>query len=336
MSKSSSSPALAHSAATPVRQFQVGGMDCASCAAAIERAVIDLDGVRGVQVDVMKGTVRVARDAAFGDADLAGAIRKAGYQVRERAAETESRPIGRLVAAVVSGVLLAVGLAIGWAGSPVSPVPFLVLGTVAGGWYVAPRGWKALRARSLDINFLMTLAAVGAGIIGEWGEAAAAMFLFAVAQLLEGHAMGRARRAIAALMKLAPREATVRRDGQEQLVPVETVAVGEHIVVRPGERLPLDGIVVQGHSALDQSPITGESVPVDKEPGSEVFAGSINGHGGLEVRVTSHAEDTTLARIMHAVEEAQASRAPSQSFVDRFARVYTPAVVALAALVAVL
>ena len=336
MSKSSSSPALAHSTAVPVRQFRVGGMDCASCAAAIERAVTDLEGVRGVQVDVMQGTVRVARDAAFGDADLAGAIRKAGYQVSERAPDHHSQPVGRLVAAAVSGVLLAVGLAIGWAGSPVSPVPFLALGTVAGGWYVAPRGWKALRARSLDINFLMTLAAVGAGIIGEWGEAAAAMFLFSVAQLLEGFAMGRARRAIAALMKLAPREATVRRDGREQVVPVEAVAIGEHIVVRPGERLPLDGLVVQGHSAIDQSPITGESMPADKAPGSEVFAGSINGHGGLEVRVTRHAEDTTLARIMHAVEEAQASRAPSQSFVDRFARIYTPAVVVLAALVALL
>lgn len=311
-------------------------MDCASCAAAIERAVGGLEGVQGVQVDVMSGTVRVAREAAYGDGDLAGAIRAAGYSVRERSTGSERRPRGPLVAAALSGVLLAAGLALGWAGSSVTPVPFLALSTLVGARYVAPRGWKALRARSLDINFLMTLAAVGAGIIGEWGEAAAAMFLFAVAQLLEGFAMGRARRAIAALMKLAPREATVRRDGHDQVVAVETVRVGEQIVIRPGERLPLDGVVVQGHSALDQSPITGESMPVDKEPGSEVFAGSINGHGGLEVRVTSHAEDTTLARIMHAVEEAQATRAPSQSFVDRFAKVYTPAVVVLAALVAVL
>jgi Cd2+/Zn2+-exporting ATPase len=311
-------------------------MDCASCAVAIERAVGGLEGVQGVQVDVMSGTVRVAREVAYGDVDLASAIRAAGYSVRERSPGPERRPRGPLVAAALSGVLLAAGLALGWAGSPVTPVPFLALSTLVGARYVAPRGWKALRARSLDINFLMTLAAVGAGIIGEWGEAAAAMFLFAVAQLLEGFAMGRARRAIAALMKLAPREATVRRDGHDQVVAVETVRVGEQIVIRPGERLPLDGVVVQGHSALDQSPITGESMPVDKEPGSEVFAGSINGHGGLEVRVTSHAEDTTLARIMHAVEEAQATRAPSQSFVDRFAKVYTPAVVVLAALVAVL
>jgi Cd2+/Zn2+-exporting ATPase len=292
--------------------------------------------VRGVQVDVMQGTVRVARDAAFDDADLAGAIRKAGYTVRERAGGPEARPPGPMVAAGTSGLFLAIGLALDWTGSALPAVPFLGIGTLAGAWYVAPRGWKALRSGTLDINVLMTVAAIGAGIIGEWGEAAAAMFLFSVAQLLEGLAMGRARRAIAALMRLAPREATVRRDGQERVVPVESVAVGEHIVVRPGERLPLDGIVVQGHSAVDQSPITGESLPVDKAPGGEVFAGSINGHGGLEVRVTSHAQDTTLSRIMHAVEEAQASRAPSQSFVDRFARVYTPAVVVLAALVAVL
>jgi Cd2+/Zn2+-exporting ATPase len=175
MSKNSSSATLAHSAAAPVRQFQVGGMDCASCAAAIERAVADLEGVRGVQVDVMQGTVRVARDAEFGDADLAGAIRQAGYTVRDRTAGREARPAGRLRAAVLSGALLTLGLAIGWAGSPVSPVPFLALATMVGGWYVAPRGWKALRARSLDINFLMTVAAVGAGIIGEWAEAAAAL-----------------------------------------------------------------------------------------------------------------------------------------------------------------
>jgi Cd2+/Zn2+-exporting ATPase len=336
MSKNSSSATLSHSAAAPIRQFRVGGMDCASCAAAIERAVGGLEGVRGVQVDVMQGTVRVARDPGLDDADLTGAIRKVGYTVSERPADREAQPVGRLVAAAVSGLFLLAGLGVGWAGAPVPPVPFLAISIVAGGWYVVPKGWQALRSRALDINFLMTLAALGAAVIGEWSEAAAAMFLFAVAQQLEGFAMGRARRAITGLVKLAPREATVRRDGRELTVPVEAVAVGDVIIVRPGERVALDGVVERGHSALDQSPITGESMPVDKEPGSEVFAGSINGHGALEVRVTSHADDTTLARILHLVEEAQASRAPSQSFVDRFARVYTPAVVALAALVAVL
>jgi len=327
---------LEHTAAVPVREFRVGGMDCASCAVAIERAVQGLAGVRGVQVDVMRGTVRIARDLRYGDDEVARAIRAAGYTVHGAVGERVPGQRGRLAAAGLSGALLLFGLALGWAKAPFPALPFMVAAIVSGGWYVAPKGWRALRTRTLDINFLMTVAAVGAGFIGEWGEAAAAMFLFAVAQLLEGWAMGRARRAIAALMKLAPREAAVRRGGQEVVVPVEQIAIGEIIVIRPGERVPLDGVVTAGYSALDQAPITGESMPVDKEAGSEVFAGSINGHGALEVRVTHHAEDTTLAKILHAVEEAQASRAPSQTFVDRFARIYTPAVCVLALLVAVI
>jgi Cd2+/Zn2+-exporting ATPase len=199
-----------------------------------------------------------------------------------------------------------------------------------------PRGIKALRTGSLDINILVTLASIGAMVLGEWSEAAAVMFLFAVAQLLETWSMGRARRAIQALMQLAPSEATVRRDGQLTVVPVASVKPGEIILVRPGDRIPLDGVVSSGESAVDQATITGESVPVNKTAGDEIFAGTINGHGALEARVTRHVEDTTLARIMHAVEEAQSTRAPTQSLVDRFAKVYTPAVVGLAALIAVI
>jgi Cd2+/Zn2+-exporting ATPase len=215
-------------------------------------------------------------------------------------------------------------------------IPLLVLSALAGSIYVVPRGLRALRVGSLDINILVTLASIGAMVLGEWSEAAAVMFLFAIAQLLETWAMGRARRAIQALMQLAPSEATVLRDGELAKVPVGSVQPGEVILVRPGDRLPLDGVVTSGESAVDQATITGESMPVNKAAGDEVFAGTINGHGALELRVTHHAEDTTLARIMHAVEEAQATRAPTQSLVDRFAKVYTPAVVVLAALIAIL
>jgi len=340
MSKSASSrtPAAAplrHSVAVPVREFRVTGMDCAACAATIERALSGLDGVRQVQVDVMRGTVRVARDAELGDDDLTRAIRSTGYGVQSSPEGRRSWPIGRLVATTIAGIALAAGLAVEWLALPWPAVLLLVVSALAGGWYVVPRGWQALRARSLDINFLMTIAAIGAGIIGEWAEAASAMFLFSVAQLLEGFAMGRARRAISALMELAPSQATVRREGREHQVPVEAIGIDETVIIRPGERIPLDAIVVEGRSAVDQSSITGESMPVEKEPDDEVYAGTINGHGGLEVRVTSHASDTTLARILHAVEEAQASRAPTQTFVDRFARIYTPAVVGLAVLVAI-
>lgn len=334
MSKSSSKPVLTASAAAPVREFRVSGMDCASCAAAIERAVSDLDGVQAVQVDVMGGTVRVARRAEFGNTDVARAIRSAGYQVQDETVDQRRVHRGRLIAAAISGILLAAAQVIAWVGAPLSPVPLWLLATVAGGWYVVPKGLRAIRDVALDINVLVTIAALGAIVLGEFAEAGAVMFLFSLAELLESYAMGRARRAINALMKLAPREAVVRREGQVRTVPVAEIEPGETIVVRPGERVPLDGLVVSGSSAVDQSPITGESIPVEKELKSEVFAGSINGHGALDVRVTSHVQDTTLARIMHAVEEAQAARAPTQSLVDRFARRYTPAVVGLAGLVA--
>ncbi len=186
------------------------------------------------------------------------------------------------------------------------------------------------------MNFLMSVAAVGALLIGQYAEAGAVMFLFAVAQLLEAASMGRARQAIRSLMELAPAEATVLRGGREVRVPAEAVAVGETVVVRPGEKIAVDAVVLEGRSAVTQAAITGESMPVAKAPGDEVFAGTLNGAGALDLRSTRPHFDTTLARIIHAVEEAQATRAPSQAFVERFARVYTPLVVGAAVLLAVL
>jgi Cd2+/Zn2+-exporting ATPase len=191
-----------------------------------------------------------------------------------------------------------------------------------------------VRARTLDINVLMLVAVAGAIAIGEWSEAATVVFLFALAQWLESSTMARARSAIRSLMDLTPADALVRRGEIEERVSVDSLDVGELIVVKPGEEIPLDGVVTAGHSEVNQAPITGESLPVDKEPGSEVFAGTINGRGALDVRITRQRRDTTLARVIHLVESAQAQRAPMQSFVDRFAHYYTPAVLALAVLVA--
>ena len=241
---------------------------------------------------------------------------------------------GRLLMTVLSGVCLAFGLASLWseAGEFVTR-SLLALSAVTGGWFVAPRGWRAVRHGALDMNFLMLSAAVGGVLIGEWAESASVLFLFSVAQLLESYSMDGARHAIRALMELSPAEATVRRDGREQKVPAGEVQVGEVLIVRPGQKVPLDGEVLAGRSSVNQAAITGESMPVDKASGDHVFAGSINEHGMLEVRSEKRAHDTTLARVIHAVEEAQSTRAPSQSFVDRFSRIYTPAVVAGAVLV---
>jgi Cd2+/Zn2+-exporting ATPase len=181
----------------------------------------------------------------------------------------------------------------------------------------------------------MVIAVAGAMVLGEWFEGASVVFLFALAQWLEARTLERARQAIRALVELSPREAIVRRNGVESREPVESINVGAEIVVRPGDKVPLDGRVVAGHGDVNEAPITGESLPVDKGPGDEVYAGTINGRGSLDLEVIRVGRDTRLARIIHLVEAAQARRAPVQSFVDRFARVYTPAVIALAAIVAV-
>jgi Cd2+/Zn2+-exporting ATPase len=242
-------------------------------------------------------------------------------------------------------------------------VGLFTLGGLLGLYFPARSGWVALRSgQGLDMNVLMTLAAVGAFIIGEYGEAATVIVLFSLGEALEGFTMERARDSIRQLMLLAPAEATLLQGcvdcdphkgqplpddsgvyesglcpwcGQhEQVVPVEALDIGDLILVKPGERIPMDGVVRAGHSAVNQAPITGESVPVEKEAGDEVFAGTINGEGALEIEITRLAEDNTLSRLIHLVEEAQAQKTPAQRFVDRFARVYTPAVVVGAVLIA--
>ncbi len=246
----------------------------------------------------------------------------------------------------LSGVALLAGLAL-WIlgldpvllslwGRPLTPTVLLyLLAAGLGAWSFAGGGLRKLflllrlrlRLTELGIDSLMTLAILGAIAIGEYVEAASLAFLFSLAELLERYAVDRARNSLRALMELAPPTARVRRDGREQEVPVEEVAVGEVVLVRPGDRIPLDGEVVSGQSAVDQAPITGESVPVEKEPGDPVYAGTINQEGYLEVKVTKPSRDTTLAKIIHLIEEAEEQRAPIERFVDRFARYYTPTVV---------
>jgi Zn2+/Cd2+-exporting ATPase len=350
----------------------VTGMDCAGCAETVEKALRRVAGVSAARADVVGGKVTVEYAASRVErGELAGAVRRLGYGVAEDGPEAGRAEVeaagaagaravgaaasatragfvvgrasswwtarGRLALVVVAGVLWAGSLAAGlaWGGGGVSAG--LAMGAiVVGGRYIVPRGLEAARSGSLDMTFLMSLAAIGALLIGEYQEAATAMFLFALAQLLEARSMDRARHAVRALMELSPAEATVVRGGREARVAAASVVVGEVVVVRPGEKVPVDGRVQAGRSAVDQSPITGESIPVDRAAGDEVFAGTLNGEGVLEVVSTRAWSDTTLARIIHAVAEAQATRAPSQAFVDRFARVYTPVVVGLAAAVMVL
>ena len=262
---------------------------------------------------------------------------------RQRAAALGRSLLGRvdraLVSVAASGVALAAGFAGSWLGWPSSLTTSLfLLAILAGATEIVPRGLKGLiRDRSLDINFLITLAVAGAMLLGEWSEGATVVFLFSLGEALETLTLQRTRRSIQALMAIAPETARVKEaDGSQQIVRVEDVAVGRVFVVRPGDRIPLDGLIVAGRSDVDQAPITGESAPADKAEGDAVFAGTINGSGYLEVRSTKPFAENTLSRIIHLVETAQSEKAPSQRFVERFARVYTPVVVVAAVLLAII
>jgi Zn2+/Cd2+-exporting ATPase len=235
---------------------------------------------------------------------------------------------------VASGLLLAAGALGAWVAAPRTALTLFLLSIALAIVDPARLAWRAVRLRVLDINALMVIAVLGAGALGDWFEAATVVWLFGASQWLEGFSMERARRAIRSLLSLSPSTAVVRRQAGDERVPVEAVRVGDLVISRPGDRMPVDGIVRAGESVVDEAPITGESWPVEKAPGSSVFAGTINGSGALDIEVTRVAADSTLARIIHMVEAAQGRRAPVQTFVDRFARRYTPAVVGLAVLVA--
>jgi Cd2+/Zn2+-exporting ATPase len=321
--------------------FKVEGMDCHEEVVILERRLRRLQGLEDLSADLVSQRLRVTYDAArLSTSIIAEAVAQTGMRAwleHEEPLRAAVSVRARQALVLTSGAALGAALVLRLAGAPRGfEVAALALAIVTGGLYTVRRALSAARTFSLDINVLMLVAVAGAMLIGEWVEAATVVFLFALAQMLEARSMDRARGAIRALMDLTPAEALVHRDGADVRVPVDEVRVGETIVVRPGEKVPLDGKVVTGESAVNQAPVTGESLPVDKGPGADVFAGTINGRGALDVRVTRPRRDTTLARIIHLVERAQAQRAPSQAFVDQFARYYTPAVLVLAAALAVI
>lgn len=343
--------ALAGGAATAVR-FRVRDMDCSHCVTRIEDGLRKVDGVMGVGANLVGRTVTVEVDPGrLAAEEVRRAIGRLGHLAepdtgarRERAAATWATRDARITYA--SAALFAVGLALQLAG--VGPLLFtlplnevripsllFVTSALVGGWRFMPDGVRAARGLSLDMNFLMTVAILGAVAIGEYLEAAAIAFLFSTAELLESYAVDRARASMESLMDLAPKTAVVLRGGVEETVRASEVAVGDVVVVRPGERIPVDGSVVEGGSAVDESPLTGESLPVEKDSGDPVFAGTITRDGFMHIRTEKPADSSSLARIVELVERAGAEKARTERVVTRFARWYTPAITVAAVLVVV-
>ena len=317
---------------------RVEGMDCASCAATVERRVSALPGVSKATVNFAAGRLDAEHDPGLALEELEEAVRAAGYGVAksEEAKRTTFWRTPRALLTATAALLFLIGLVLSVAGAPeVARVGAYLAAIVVGGQPIFRAAVEGLRARHLDMNVLMSAAAVGAVGIGEWAEAASVVVLFAAGNALQVYAIDRTRGAVRALAGLAPEEVLVRRDGSERLLGAGEAAVGETVVVRPGERLALDGEVLEGETTVDESPVTGESTPVEKGPGDALYSGSLNGGGGLLVRVLREASDSTLQRIARLVEEAQARKAPAEQFVDRFSRVYTPIVVAAAVVLAV-
>ncbi|KVZ75925.1 heavy metal translocating P-type ATPase [Burkholderia ubonensis] len=321
--------------------FRIMQMDCPTEETLIRKKLGGMREVSALEFNLMQRMLTVEH-APGAQAAIAGAIRTLGMTPEAASADAppsraRAEPAKPWWPLALAGVAAIASEAASWAGLPSWLAAVLALGAVlACGITTYKKGWIALRNGNLNINALMSIAVTGAMAIGQWPEAAMVMVLFTIAELIEAKSLDRARNAIQGLMRLAPDTATVRdADGSWRTVEAAQVALGAVVRVKPGERIGLDGEVVDGRSTVNQAPITGESLPVEKAAGDTVFAGTINESGSFEYRVTAVASNTTLARIIHAVEEAQGAKAPTQRFVDQFARVYTPIVFAIALLVAV-
>ena len=329
-------------------RFSIEGLDCAECVEGVEGVVESVPGVVEAEINFAAATMAVT---VLGTDDLPGAITRAvaeaGYTARLQVGELAAAPPRRDLAGfllrqargqrtLASAALFVLGGILSLSGlPPLLGISFFAAAAAVGGYDVARSAVASLRAtRSIDINLLLTIAVIGAAAIGEWAEAAAVVVLFSVGNTLEAFTLDRTRDALRTLIRLSPQEAALVRDGYDERVRVEALHVGDRVRVRPGERIPADGEVIEGVSAVDESPITGEAVPADKATGDRVYAGTVNGNGALLVRITEPPGDSALARIVRLVEQAQAQKAPSERFVDRFARIYTPVVIGIAVLIA--
>lgn len=316
-----------------LKTYNIEGMDCGSCAKSIENHLNTLPSIKNVSVNFSTGKMKIEHDSSVDD--IISEVSKIGYKAsllaKKNANQSLQKPRKEINLVIFSGVLIAFG----FVGSLIDISPMLstilyAIAIVINGYKPAKSAFYAIKSRSLDMNVLMSAAAIGAALIGEWLEGATVVWLFTVGTYLQNKSIERTRDSIRNLMDLAPPEAWVKIGTEIIKKPVEEINVGETIVVKPGEKIPLDGVIILGETSINQAPITGESIPVDKTIDDSVYAGTINEHGSIDIKVTKLVEDTTISKIINLVEEAQEQKAPTEAFVDKFASIYTPIVFILA------
>lgn len=322
------------------KAYRLQGLSCANCAAIFEKNIKQIETVEDVQVNFGASKVTVHGDATIDQLEKAGAFDNIKVRPEEQRKVTKLEPFWKRrenVTAFISLLFIIAGYIFYFQFDYSHPVTIgLFLGAIViGGYDLFKIGIRNLIKLTFDMNTLMTIAIIGAAIIGEWAEGAVVVFLFALSEALEEYSINKSRKSIESLINIAPDKAMIIRGDETREISVEDILIGDLMLIKPGEKIAMDGEIVDGESSVSQAAITGESMPVHKIEGDEVFAGTINEEGSLTVKVTKLVKDTTIAKIIHLVEEAQAERAPSQKFVDEFAKYYTPAIMAIAFLVAI-
>ena len=321
------------------KTYRIAGLSCANCARIFENNVKNIEGVKDAKVNLGAAKIYVHGSATIEEIEEAGAFEH--LKIRdEKEKKIEKVPFWKqkeTYKVYISALLIVMSWFLSQNYGEGHLIPTIGYGAaiLIGGYTLFITGLKNLAKLTFDMNTLMTIAIIGAAFIGEWSEGATVVVLFAISEALERYSMDKARQSIESLMDIAPKEALIRRGHHEIMVDVEDIRVGDIMIVKPGQKLAMDGKVIKGTSTLNQAAITGESVPVVKTIDDDVYAGTLNEEGLLEIEVTKLVDDTTIAKIIHLVEEAQAEKAPSQAFVDKFAKYYTPAIIVVAFLIAI-
>ena len=322
------------------KTYRIEGLSCTNCAGKFEKNVKQLPGVTSATVNFGASKISVEGQTTIEELEEAGAFENLiirDDQENDEQVRSKESFIKRNIALIISlgFILVAVISQLSLGEDHLLTRALYILAIIIGGFDLFKEGFSDLIKLDFSMESLMTIAIIGAAFIGEWAEGSIVVILFAISEALERFSMDKARQSIRSLMDIAPKEALIRRNNVEQLVSVDKIDIDDIMIIKPGQKIAMDGLVINGHSSVNQAAITGESVPVEKQLDDEVFAGTLNEEGVLEVKVTKKVTDTTIAKIIHLVEEAQGERAPAQAFVDKFAKYYTPFIIIMALLIVV-